>query len=78
MRLIDEKKGWSMSEEEGLKCPKCGGEMEKGARITGYLTIAVRFTKKSDLKGDMIIPFYCTDCGYIELYKEMKQKKDCI
>jgi predicted nucleic-acid-binding Zn-ribbon protein len=46
-------------------------EMEKGARITGYLTIAVRFTKMSDLKGDMIIPYYCKNCGFIELYKEM-------
>ncbi len=61
-----------MSERKVMKCPKCGGEMEKGRRITGYLTIAVRFTKKDDLKGDMIIPFYCKNCGYIELYKEMK------
>jgi len=52
------------------KCPKCSGEMEKGRRITGYWAIAIRFTKKDDLfKGDMIIPFYCKNCGYIELYK---------
>ena len=60
---------------EVKKCPKCGGEMEKGTRITGYLTIAIRFTKWGDLKGDMIIPFYCKKCGYIELYKEMKEKE---
>jgi len=51
------------------KCPKCNGEMERGRRMTGYLTIAIRFTKKHDSKGDMIIPFYCKNCGYIELYK---------
>jgi len=61
---------------EVKKCPKCGGEMEKGARITGYLTIAVRFTRMSDLKGDMIIPYYCKKCGFIELFKEIKEKKE--
>jgi len=48
-----------MSELGIKKCPECGGEMEKGRRITGYWTIAIRFTKHEDIKGDMIIPFYC-------------------
>lgn len=64
-----------MSGSEVKNCPECGGEMERGRRITGYLTLAIRFTKKGDMKGDMIIPFYCKNCGYIKLYKEMKQKK---
>jgi predicted RNA-binding Zn-ribbon protein involved in translation (DUF1610 family) len=66
-----------MSEKkEVMKCSECGGEMERGSRITGYWTIAIRFTKNWDWKGDMIIPFYCKNCGYIKLYKEMKEKKE--
>jgi len=64
-----------MSESKVEKCPECGGEMERGKRITGYLTIAVRFTKEWDMKGDMITPFHCKNCGFIKLYKEMKEKK---
>lgn len=36
----------------------------------------IRFTKMSDLKGDMIIPYYRKNCGFIELFKEMKEKKE--
>ena len=60
---------------EVKKCPKCGGEMEEGERITAYMTQAVTFAKKTDLFGDKIIPFYCKSCGYIELYKKMKKKR---
>ena len=59
-----------MSEKEAKKCPKCGGEMEKGRRLVSYY--GVTFAKKGDWFGDKIIPFYCKNCGYIELYKEMK------
>ena len=26
--------------------------------------------KFGDLRGDKVIPFYCKNCGYIELYNE--------
>jgi len=65
-----------VSEKEVRNYPKCVGETEKSAHITGYLTIAVRFTKVSDSKGDIIIPYYCKNCGFIELYKEIKGKKE--
>jgi len=58
---------------EVRKCPKCGGEMEKG-RIFTYGGIS--FAKKGDWFGDKIIPYYCKNCGYIEIYKEMKEKKE--
>jgi len=61
-----------MSEKEAKRCPKCGGEMEIG-RISGYATIPVRFIRRNVRKGDVIVAFYCKNCGYIELYKEMKR-----
>jgi predicted nucleic-acid-binding Zn-ribbon protein len=47
---------------EVKKCLKCGGEM-KNAKI-------------GDLRGDRALAFYCKNCGFIELYKEMKGKKE--
>ena len=60
---------------EVKKCPKCGGEMEQGKRIAGYGG-GITFAKRGDLVGDKIIPFFCKNCGFIEIYKEMKGKKD--
>jgi len=69
-----------MSEKEVKNCPKCGGEMEEGERITsfgrGWFPQAVKFAKKMDIYGDKIVPFYCKNCGYVELYKEMKEKRE--
>ena len=62
---------------EVKKCPKCGGEMEKGYKLVGESgLLSVRFAKKGDALGDQIIPFYCKNCGFIEIYKGMKGKKD--
>ena len=62
------------------RCPECGGWMEEGSRVTsfarGWIPQAITLAKKMDVRGDKIIPFYCTKCGYIKLYKEMKQKKE--
>jgi predicted nucleic-acid-binding Zn-ribbon protein len=59
---------------EVKKCPKCSGEMEQGKRIV--VGGGITFAKRGDLIGDKIIPFYCKNCGFIEIYKEMKGKKD--
>ena len=60
-------------------CPKCGGEMEKGERITsaarGWIPQAVTLAKEGDFFGDKILPFYCKKCGFIELFKELKDEK---
>jgi len=58
---------------EAKKCPKCGGEMKKGKGLAGYGIIC--FAKIGDLRGDRAFAFYCKNCGFIELYKEMKGKK---
>jgi len=63
-----------MRESEVKKCPKCDGEMARGKRLVGYVRITL--AKKDDIFGDNIIPFYCKNCGYIELYKEIKQKNE--
>ncbi len=57
------------------KCPKCGGDMARGDRLVPtptHLAAIVTLAKRGDIWGDDIVPFYCENCGYIELYKEMK------
>jgi predicted nucleic-acid-binding Zn-ribbon protein len=59
---------------EVKRCPKCGGEMEKG-RVRGYGTIDARFDTSESFwysRGVKIRAFSCSKCGYIELYKEKK------
>jgi len=41
--------------------------------LSGYG--AVRLVKFGDVRGDKVIPFYCKNCGYIELYNEKKLRK---
>lgn len=65
-----------MSESQAKKCPKCGGDMAAGDARVSHSAYGLRLAKFGDIVGDRIIPFYCTECGYIELYKEMKKKKD--
>jgi len=54
---------------EVKKCPKCGGEMKK-----------TELTRPPSLGGfwkpKRIIPYVCQECGYIEIYKEMKEKRE--
>ncbi len=56
---------------KSIKCPKCGNPLEKGS--LGYsarTALPLTILKKGDFIGDTIIPFYCKNCGYIELYNE--------
>jgi predicted nucleic-acid-binding Zn-ribbon protein len=55
---------------EAKKCPKCGAEMQKGMDLRGWGSVTLR--KEYDLIGDMIIPFYCENCGFVELYRQKK------
>ena len=79
-----------MSEKEVKKCPKCGGimmlgllSMKERVRLeTDMGRRWVRFfaggwaLRREDLRSDMIVPYHCEDCGYIELYKRMKKKEE--
>jgi predicted nucleic-acid-binding Zn-ribbon protein len=60
---------------EVKKCPKCGGEMEQDKGLFVYGRV-FRLTKKGDVDGDRITPFYFKDCGYIEFYNKLKEKKE--
>ena len=49
--------------------------MMRGDRLVPaptHVAAIVTLAKRGDIWGDDIIPYYCENCGYIELYKEMK------
>ena len=58
---------------EVKKCPKCGGEMEEGKGLASYMSY-VYLMKKSGWRGNKIHTFYCSNCGFIEIYGEIKKK----
>jgi len=65
-----------MSGKEVKKCPKCDGLMDDGRSLStsyGLMEMEVSLKKrKAILFGDKFTPFYCRNCGYIELYLEKK------
>ncbi len=63
-----------MSDGEVKKCLKCGGEMVEADRLVAHtrLLAGITLAKKGDIVGDEIVPYYCRNCGYIELYKKIK------
>lgn len=56
--------------KEVMNCPKCGGEMKSGS-----VTRDFRILKEGDLYGDGARVFYCSDCGFVEFYKEPSTKE---
>ncbi len=54
--------------QESKKCPKCGNLLERGNSLGA--SEGIRMLKKNDILGDTIAPFYCKNCGYIELYNQ--------
>jgi ribosomal protein S27AE len=60
---------------EVKKCPKCGGEMVQGEFLKNIPKIVVS-PKKSNRRFDKVIPTYCEKCGFMEIHKEMKERKD--
>ena len=59
--------------QESKTCPKCGNQMEKGislGSVMGHPVGGTTIVKKGDVVGDKITPFYCKNCGYIELFIE--------
>jgi predicted nucleic-acid-binding Zn-ribbon protein len=59
---------------EVKKCPKCGGEMVQGEFLKNLPKIIVS-PKNGPWSFDKVIPTYCKKCGFMEIYKEMKEKK---
>ena len=64
---------------EGRKCPKCEGVMVKGSeqvldetfRCTRGGTEGPERLEKYDFR---VQPYCCQNCGYIEFYKEIKER----
>ena len=64
---------------EAKKCPKCGGEMEmRFLAGFGYASKLLSVSDGTWLPGkrEKVIAFACKECGFIELFKEMKEKKE--
>jgi predicted nucleic-acid-binding Zn-ribbon protein len=55
--------------DEVKKCPKCGEKMNLGQ--TGAQG-EMRIRKPGDVYGDVIVPFCCPNCGFVEWYIEKK------
>jgi ribosomal protein S27AE len=51
-----------------IKCPKCGGVMEKAELLP-------RSTLGGIWKPRKILPYVCGKCGYIELYEKAKREE---
>jgi len=66
-----------MSHVENRTCPKCRGQMIEAHRLVAHtrLLAGISLAKKGDILGDQIFPFYCKNCGYIELYKGKTQEE---
>jgi predicted nucleic-acid-binding Zn-ribbon protein len=58
---------------EVKKCPKCNGEMVQGEFLKNLPKVVV-FSKQSQRSFDKVIPYYCKKCGFMEIYKVMKQE----
>jgi predicted nucleic-acid-binding Zn-ribbon protein len=66
------------SKSEVSKCPKCGGETKR-RHLSGYYSTGLLSDSDSFWfpgKRDKVIAFVCQKCGFIELYQEMKEKKE--
>lgn len=61
---------------EVKKCPKCGGEMEN-QRLRSYGGADVSISGPGFWgKAKRVETYSCKNCGFIELYKEMKRKEE--
>jgi predicted nucleic-acid-binding Zn-ribbon protein len=60
---------------EAKKCPKCGGDMVQGEFLKNLPKVIVS-AKKGRRRFDRVIPTYCKKCGFMEIYKEIKEEKD--
>ena len=59
-----------------VKCPKCGGEMQKGNLVAPMGGRFVKFTDQVSEslwgmpKMEKVDVFACKSCGYIEIYRK--------
>jgi len=60
---------------EVKRCPKCNCEMVQGEFLKNLQKVVV-FPKEGRRRFDRVASTYCKKCGFIEIYREMKEKKD--
>ena len=55
-----------------MRCPKCSGQMEIN-RIRTHLVGVDELDRIPDSKNQLgpTIAYVCTECGYIEFYRDM-------
>ena len=71
------KEGIAMNEVETEICPKSGGKMIKGSTENlGRNFACTRSEPKSEELRVRVQSYWCRKCGYIEFYKELKEKKE--
>ncbi len=58
---------------EVKKCPKCNGEMVQGEFLKNLPKVVV-FSKDGRPSFEKVIPTCCKKCGFMEIYKEMKEE----
>jgi len=59
---------------EAKICPKCGMPMEEGKGI-GEVDYVVLYRKRRS-RGEGIVPFLCPRCGYVELYRKTRKRRN--
>ena len=58
-------------------CPKCQRDMIEGRELVSMRPLdllamqEVRFARKNTIRTDKVVPYFCQNCGYIEMYKEI-------
>ena len=65
--------GWERIVSEAKKCPKCNGEIVQGEFLKNLPKVIV-FPNEDRRSLDRVIPTYCKKCGFMEIYKEMREK----
>ncbi len=67
-----------MNESEVKKCPKCNGEMIHGSKENLERNFACTRGEPNPEVPQVVKvqSYYCKNCGYIEFYRELKEKED--
>jgi hypothetical protein len=48
----------------------------QGNEVHTHTGALIRLFKNDEVLGDRIISFYCRNCGFSKLHKEIKEKKE--
>lgn len=64
---------------KSTKCPKCGGLMVRRTLRAGGGGYFVELSDSESVwrmgKHDRIVGFMCQECGFVELYRDLRKKE---